>query len=62
MDDNSSLISHQIVNLPLLSADGAIYNVEFLAVPALIRAIILRTPFLYILSPSIDWNTHTITW
>ena len=62
LSDNSSVISHQIVHLPLKFADGAIHTVEFRVVPALNHAIILEIPFLYTLNPSINWKTHTITW
>ena len=52
--DNSSVISHQYIHLPLKFADGAIHNFEFWVVPALNHAIILRIPFPYTLNPSID--------
>ena len=60
--DNSSVISHHIVHLPLYFADGAIHTVEFRVVPALNHAIMLGMPFLHTFSPSIDWKTRTITW
>ena len=60
--NNSSVISHQIVHLPLQFADVAIHTVGFWIVPALNHAIILRMPFLHILNPIIDRKSHTITW
>ena len=58
--ENYSVISDQIVHLPLQFADGAIYTVEFWVVPAFNHAILLGMPFLYTLNPSIDWKTHFI--
>ena len=58
--DNSLVISHQTVHLPLQFADSAIYTVKF-EVSALNHAIILGMLFLHKLNPSIDWKTHTIT-
>ena len=60
--DASSVISHQIVHLPLQFADRAIYTVEFWVVPALNYTIILGMHFLHTLNSSIDWKTHTVTW
>ena len=58
--DNYLVISHQIVQLPLKFADGAVHSVEFSVVAALNHAIILGMPFLHILNPRIYWYTHTI--
>ena len=60
--DNSSIISHQIVHLPLRFADGAVHTVEFQVVPPLNHAIILGMHFLHRLIPSVDFLNHTITW
>ena len=60
--DNSFVISHHIVHLPLQFADSAIYTVGFWAVPILNHAIILRMLFLHTFNPSINWKTHTIIW
>ena len=51
--DNSSAVSHQIVHLPLLFADGAVHTAESWAVPALNHAIILGMPFLHKFNPII---------
>ena len=59
--DNSSVISHHIVYLPMQFADGAIHPVKFLVLSALYHAIILGTPFLYTFNPIIDRKTYTIT-
>ena len=59
--DKSTVVSHQIVQLPLKFADGAVYTVEFWVIPVLNHAIILGIPFLNIFNPSINWKTHTIT-
>ena len=60
--DNYSVITHQIVHVLLLFADGTIHTVEFRVIPALNHATILGMPFLHTLSPSIFWKTHTSIW
>ena len=62
LPDNSSIISHQTVHLLLYFADNAKYDVEFWVVCALNHTIFLGMPFLQILSPSINWETHTSKW
>ena len=54
LSDNYSVVSHQIVHLPLHFADGAIHTVEFRVVYALNHAIILGMPFLPTLNPQIN--------
>ena len=60
--DNSSVISHQIVHLPLQFTNIAIHTVEFRVVPALNHNIVLGMPFLHTLKLSIDCKTQIITW
>ena len=59
---NSSVISHQIVHLPVQFAYGAIHTVEFWVLPSLNNAIILGIPFLHTLNPSIYKKTPTFVW
>ena len=60
--DSYTVISHQIMHLPIIFDDGAVHTVEFWVVPILNHAIILGIPFLHELYPSFDWKNHTITW
>ena len=60
LDNNSLVISHQIVYLLLNFADSAVDAVEFWVVPALNHAIILGIPFLHIYNPIINCKNYTI--
>ena len=61
LDDYYSVISHQIVYLPLNFVDDAVHTVEFWLVSALNRDKILGMPLLNQLNPSIDWQKCTFT-
>ena len=52
--DNYSVVSQQIVHLPLQFTDSAIHTDEFRVVSSFNHAIILEMTFLHILNPSID--------
>ena len=58
--DNSTVISHLIMHLPLQFADGAIHTVEYRVVPALNHALTLGMPSLHIFNSNVYWKTHTI--
>ena len=59
--ENSSIVFHQIVHLPVQYADGTIYTVEFRIIPVLNHAIILGMPFVHAFNPNINCKIYTIT-
>ena len=54
LDDNSSVISHQIVHLPLIFANDDVHTVESWVVSILNHAIILRKSFFHKFNAYID--------
>ena len=58
--ENSTVISHKIVHLPLTIADSAYFTIELWVFPVLSHSIILIMLFLDKLNPSIYFKNHII--